>query len=41
LHPGDDLAFDFDRDVVPASQIRVESGGEHFGDHAGGRSAAM
>ena len=34
LHPKDNLALHFDRDVVAAAEIRVEAGGEHLGLHA-------
>ena len=41
LHPADDLALHFDRDVIAAAQVRVETGGQHLGHDANGRSPAM
>ena len=41
LHPAHDLALHFDRDVVAAAQVRVETGRQHLGQDSGGRSPAM
>ncbi len=39
--PGDDLTLDLDRGVITAAQVRVQSGGEKFSQHAHRVAAAM
>ena len=39
--PAGDLPFDIDSDVIAAAAIRIETGSEHFGNHADGRACAM
>ena len=39
--PERDLALDIDGDMVAAAAIGIEPRGEHFGDHADRRAAAM
>ena len=39
--PADDLALDLDRRVVAAAEIGVQPAGQHLGQHADRRAAAM
>ena len=40
-HPANDLALHFDRHLVAAAKIGVESGRQHVGEHPHGRAATM
>ncbi len=40
-HPANDLSLHLDRRLVAAAEIGVQPAGQHLGEHADGRAAAV